>query len=81
MSTDRVLSAAERAARASILDGMLRRSRDGVSIPSGAFQDVLQEVGLRLGDPAVDRCLASLDLDPHTGLVSGFCNMSLAARQ
>lgn len=70
MDTDFVAGAPEKQMRFRILQGLVQRSGDGETVPSGAFQDVLHELGLRLGDAVVDRVLAVLELDSSTGMVS-----------
>lgn len=69
MDPEFVAGAPEKQTRFRILQGLVQRSGDGEHVPSGAFQDVLQELGLRLGDAVVDRVLAVLELDSSTGMV------------
>lgn len=63
------MATAEKDVRAQILHGLQRRAGGGQRVPSSVFQEVIGELGLRLGDASVDRVLAVLELEPTSGLV------------
>jgi hypothetical protein len=70
MASEFIMAKAEKDVRVQILQGLQRRAGGGQRVPSSAFQEVIGELGLRLGDAAVDRVLAVLELEPTSGLVS-----------